>query len=75
VTLDVVKTHVTHDRGKLGPKAPANPRSKWPRLRLDPALVRIRDRPGGHLTTSENPDLLASLIRALPRRAEGNQPS
>jgi hypothetical protein len=37
--------------------------------------VRIHDLPGGHLTTSENPDLFASLTRALPRRAEGNQPS
>jgi len=37
--------------------------------------VRIHDLPGGHLTASENPDLLATLIRALPRRAEGNQPS
>lgn len=36
------------------------------RQRLDPALVRIHDLPGGHLTTSEHPDLLASLIRALP---------
>jgi hypothetical protein len=33
--------------------------------------VRIHDLPGGHLTTSEHPDLLASLIRALaPRRRE-----
>jgi len=31
--------------------------------------------PGGHLATSEHPDLLASLARALLRRAEGNQPS
>jgi pimeloyl-ACP methyl ester carboxylesterase len=45
------------------------------RQRLDPALVHIHDLPGGHLTTSEHPDLLATLIRALPRRAEGNQPS
>jgi pimeloyl-ACP methyl ester carboxylesterase len=33
------------------------------RQRLDPALVRIHDLPGGHLTTSEHPDLLADLIR------------
>jgi hypothetical protein len=34
--------------------------------------VRIHDLPGGHLTTIENPDLLASLIRAppAPRRRE-----
>jgi len=32
--------------------------------------VRIHDLPGGHLTASEHPDLLASLIRALPRRRE-----
>jgi hypothetical protein len=37
--------------------------------------VRIHDLPGGHLTTSEHPDPPAILIRALPRRAEGNQPS
>jgi hypothetical protein len=30
LTLDTVNTHVTHDLGKLGPKALANPRSKWP---------------------------------------------
>jgi pimeloyl-ACP methyl ester carboxylesterase len=35
------------------------------RQRLDPALVRIHNLPGGHLATSEHPDLLASLIRAL----------
>jgi hypothetical protein len=46
-----------------------------PHQRLDPALVRIHDLPDGHLTSSEHPDLLASLIRALRRRAEGNQPS
>lgn len=55
------------------------------RQRLDPALVRIRDLPGGHLT-SEHPSLLAGLIRALPQprpdgppshpvSTEGNQPS
>ena len=33
------------------------------RRRLDPALVRVHDLPGGHLTTSEHPDLLADLIR------------
>ena len=64
MTLDTVKTHVTHVLGKLRPKAPANPRSKRPCLCLDPALVRIHDLPGGHLTTSEHPDLLA---RAHPR--------
>jgi hypothetical protein len=32
--------------------------------------VRIHDLPGGHLTTSEHPHLLATLIRALPRRAD-----
>src|SRR5262249_58874618 len=37
------------------------------RQRLDPALVGIHDLPGGHLTTSEHPDLLASLIHALPQ--------
>jgi hypothetical protein len=37
------------------------------RQRLDPALVRIHDLPGGHLTASEHPGLLASLIRALPQ--------
>jgi pimeloyl-ACP methyl ester carboxylesterase len=36
------------------------------RDRLDPALVRVHDLPGGHLTTSEHPDLIADLIRALP---------
>ena len=39
------------------------------RQRLDPALVRIHDLPGGHLTTSEHPNLLAGLIRALPATA------
>jgi pimeloyl-ACP methyl ester carboxylesterase len=34
--------------------------------RLDPTLVRIHDLPGGHLTTSEHPTVLANLIRALP---------
>ena len=67
MTLDTGKTHVTYVLGKLGPKAPANPRSKWPCLRVDPALVRIHDLPGGHLTTSEHPNLLANLIRALPQ--------
>jgi pimeloyl-ACP methyl ester carboxylesterase len=37
------------------------------RSRLDPALVHIHDLPGGHLTTSEHPALLASLIRSLPQ--------
>ncbi len=37
------------------------------RQRLDPTLVRIHDLPGGHLTTSEHPNLLADLIRALPQ--------
>ncbi len=37
------------------------------RQRLDPTLVRIHDLPGGHLTTSEHPNLLANLIRALPQ--------
>ena len=60
------------------------------RQRLDPTLVRIHDLPGGHLTTSEHPNLLANLIRALPQprlarprsgppphpiSTEGNQPS
>jgi pimeloyl-ACP methyl ester carboxylesterase len=60
------------------------------RQRLDPALVRIHDLPGGHLTTSEHPNPLANLIRALPQprlarprsgspphpmSTEGNQPS
>jgi len=55
------------------------------RQRLDPALVGIHDLPGGHLTTSEHPDLLASLIHALPQprlagpshpvSPERNQPS
>jgi len=56
------------------------------RQRLGPALVRIHHLPGGHLTTSEHPGLLASLIRALPQprpaglpphpaSSEGNQPS
>ena len=40
------------------------------RERLDPTLVRIHNLPGGHLTTHEHPDLLADLIRALPRRGE-----
>jgi pimeloyl-ACP methyl ester carboxylesterase len=49
------------------------------RRRLDPALVRIHDLPGGHLTTSEHPNLLANLIRALPqprlpRPGSGSQP-
>jgi pimeloyl-ACP methyl ester carboxylesterase len=35
------------------------------RQRLDPALVRVHDLPGGHLTTSEHPDRLAALIRAV----------
>jgi pimeloyl-ACP methyl ester carboxylesterase len=53
------------------------------RQRLDPALVRIHDLPGGHLTTSEHPDVLAGLIRgsATPSRRhtrlgpEGKKPS
>ena len=55
------------------------------RHRLDQALVRIHDLPGGHLTTTEHPNLLASLIRMLPQlrpdgpshlvSPEGNQPS
>ena len=36
------------------------------RQRLDPTLVHIHDLPGGHLTTSEHPDLFADLIHSLP---------
>jgi len=35
------------------------------RQRLDPTLVRFHELPGGHLTTNEHPDVLASLIRAV----------
>jgi hypothetical protein len=37
------------------------------RRRLDPRTVRVHDLPGGHLTTSEHPDRLAGLIRAVTR--------
>jgi pimeloyl-ACP methyl ester carboxylesterase len=49
------------------------------RRRLDPALVRIHDLPGGHVIASEHPDLFAGLIRSVhdPRRpvAVGPRPS
>lgn len=44
------------------------------RQRLDPALVRIHDLPGGHLTTSEHPDPFGDLIRALPQRRPDGRP-
>jgi pimeloyl-ACP methyl ester carboxylesterase len=45
------------------------------RERLDPALVRIHNLPGGHLVTSEHPDPLAALIRALPQASAPSSPA